>query len=38
MNLLKEYKEHLFEIDREYVGDNRVKDGNNFPYSDSGKF
>ena len=38
MNLLKEYKEHLFEIDREYVGDNRVKDGKNFPYTDSGKF
>ena len=36
--LLKEYKNYLTKIDKDYVGDNRVKDGKNFPYTDSGKF
>ena len=36
--ILNEYKNYLFEVDRRYVGEGRVKDGKNFPYTDSGEY
>jgi len=36
--ILNEYKNYLFEVDRRYVDDDRVKDGKNFPYTDSGEY